>query len=85
MASRYAVLHKLEELMAAGDVARSAFVETIARLEAIGVPNHTLVTVMLTQMLPRMVHQNGPQWTAATLAKLACDISAGASPAGMTQ
>jgi hypothetical protein len=36
-------------------------------------------------MLPRMVHQNGPEWTAATLAKLARDIGTGAGPAGTTQ
>jgi len=65
--------------------ARAAFIDTIARLEADGIPTETLVTVMLTQMLPRMVHQNGPQWAAATLAKLAYDIWTGASPAGMTQ
>ena len=65
--------------------ARAAFIDTIARLEATGIPSQTLVTVMLTQMLPRMVHQNGAEWTAATLAKLARDIGAGASPAGTTQ
>jgi hypothetical protein len=65
--------------------AHAAFVDTIARLEATGVPDQTLVSVMLTQMLPRMVHQNGPEWTAATLAKLARDIGTGAGPAGTTQ
>jgi hypothetical protein len=65
--------------------ARTAVMETIARLETIGIPNETLVAVMLTQMLPRMVHQNGPVWTAAMLAKLAQDVSTGASPAGRRQ
>ncbi|HUN98686.1 MAG TPA: hypothetical protein VMU69_20935 [Bradyrhizobium sp.] len=65
--------------------ARAAFLALIVQLEAVGIPNETLVVVMLTQMLPRMVHQNGPEWTAATLAKLAHDIGAGASPAGMKQ
>ena len=60
----------------------AAFMKTIAQLEATGVPNQTLVTVMLTQMLPRMVHQSGPAWTAATLAKLARDIGAGVAPTG---
>ena len=65
--------------------ARTAFVKAIARLEAAGIPNETLVVVMLTQMLPRMVHENGPAWAAATLAKLANDIGVGASPAGRRQ
>jgi hypothetical protein len=65
--------------------ARSAFADIIARLEAAGIPTETLVIVMLTQMLPRMVHQNGPEWTAATLAKPASDIGAGASPDGLRQ
>jgi hypothetical protein len=40
---------------------------------------------MLTGMPPRMAHQNGPEWEAAMLAKLAHDIGGGASPAGMRQ
>jgi hypothetical protein len=40
--------------------ARAAFVDTIARVEATSVPDQTLVTVMLTQTLPRLVHQNVP-------------------------
>lgn len=65
--------------------ARTAVAETLARLETAGIPSETLVTVLLTQMLPRMVHQNGPAWTAGILAKLANDIGGGASPAGRTQ
>jgi hypothetical protein len=65
--------------------ARTALVEAISNLEAIGIPNETLVTVLLAEMLPRMVHQNGPAWAAATLAKLAHNIGAAASPAGIRQ
>jgi hypothetical protein len=65
--------------------ARSALVEAISNLEAIGIPNETLVTVMLAEMLPRMVRQNGPEWAATMLAKLARNIGAGASPAGIRQ
>jgi hypothetical protein len=65
--------------------ARAVFVDTIARLEAAGIPNETLFTVMLTQMLPRMVHQNGPAWAAATPVKLARDIGGGAYPADTRQ
>jgi hypothetical protein len=65
--------------------AREALRKTIARLETSGIPNETLVTVMLSEMLPRMVHQNGPAWAAAMLLKLAHNIGAGASPLGMRQ
>jgi hypothetical protein len=65
--------------------ARTALVEAITNMEAIGIPNETLLTVMLAEMLPRMVHQNGPEWAAAMLAKLAHNIGAGVSPAGMRQ
>jgi hypothetical protein len=65
--------------------ARASLVEALAGMEATGMPNETLVTVMLAEMLPRMVHQNGPEWAAAMLVKLARNIGAGASPAGMRQ
>jgi hypothetical protein len=65
--------------------ARRALAEALAAMEAAGMPNETLVTVMLAEMLPRMVHQNGPEWAAAMLAKLARNIGAGASPAGTRQ
>lgn len=67
------------------DEARQAFVRVIDRLQRKGVPNDTLVTVMLAEMLPRMVHQNGPEWAAATLAKIAQSLVAGLSPAGKQQ
>ena len=68
------------------DEARQAFVRVIDRLQRKGVPNDTLVTVMLAEMLPRMVHQNGPEWAAPTLGKLAPQILiAGVSPAGKRQ
>ncbi len=65
--------------------ARCALVEALTSMEATGMPNETLVTVMLAEMLPRMVHQNGPEWAAAMLVKLARNIGAGTSPAGMRQ
>jgi hypothetical protein len=65
--------------------ARSLMAEAISKLEAAGIPNETLVTVMLAEMLPRMVHQNGPAWAAAMLAKLAQNIGTGRSPAGSMQ
>jgi hypothetical protein len=65
--------------------ARSILTEALAKLEATGIPNETVVTVMLAEMLPRMVHQNGPAWAAAMLAKLAQNIGVGSSPAGTVQ
>jgi len=65
--------------------ARSLLVEAITNMESAGIPNDAIVTVMLAEMLPRMVHQNGPAWAAAMLAKLAHNIGAGASPSGAVQ
>lgn len=63
--------------------ARTALIEAITNMEATGIANETLITVMLAEMLPRMVHQNGPTRAAAMLAKLAHNIGAGASPSGL--
>lgn len=65
--------------------ARAAIADTIARLQDKGIPNDTLVTVMMAEMVPRMVYQNGPKWAAATLAKLAQSLSIGAAPNGLRQ
>jgi hypothetical protein len=65
--------------------ARRALAETLSGLEATGIPGETLVTVMMAEMLPRIVHLNGPEWTAVMLAKLARNIAAGVSPAGLRQ
>ena len=65
--------------------ARQALVRVIDRLQRKGVPNDTLVTVMLAEMLPRMVHGNGPEWAAATLGKIAQSLIAGASPVDKRQ
>lgn len=65
--------------------ARQAFVRTVDRLQRKGIQNDTLVAVMLAEMLPRMVHQNGPEWAAGTLTKLAQSLSVGVSPAGTRQ
>lgn len=65
--------------------AQEAFTRVISRLQRKGIPEETLVTVMLAEMLPRMVHHSGPARTAATLAKLAQSLSAGVSPPGKRQ
>ena len=51
--------------------------DAITRLEAAGVPDLTLVAVMLSEMIPRMVRENGLEWAAAVLTDLASNIRAG--------
>jgi hypothetical protein len=59
--------------------ARSILADAIASMEVAGISSETLVTVMLAEMLPRMVQQNGPVWAATMLAKLAQNIRAEAT------
>ena len=61
------------------DEARASLRDEIARLEASGVPDLTLVAVMLSEMIPRMVQENGAEWAAAVLTHLASNISSGAT------
>ena len=65
--------------------ARAALRDAIARIEASGISNETLITVMLSEMLPRMVHGCGPVWTSALLSKLAKSIGEGSAPDCMRQ
>jgi hypothetical protein len=67
------------------DEARSLLAEALAKMKGAGIPHDTIVTAMLAEMLPRMVHQNGPVWAATMLAKLALNICAGSSPSGSMQ
>lgn len=60
------------------DEARASMRDEIARLTAAGVPDLTLVAVMLTEMIPRMVHENQPEWAASVLTHLASNIRSGA-------
>ena len=60
------------------DEAHASMRDEIARLAAAGVPELTLVAVMLSEAIPRMVHENGPEWAAAVLTNLASNISPGA-------
>jgi hypothetical protein len=54
--------------------ARASLRDEIARLAAAGVPDLTLVAVMLTEMIPRMVRESGPEWAAEVLTHLASNI-----------
>lgn len=60
------------------DEARASIRDAIATLEASGVPDLTLAVVMLTEMIPRMIYENGPKWAAAVLTQLASNIRSGA-------
>jgi hypothetical protein len=59
------------------DEARASMRDEIARLVAAGVPDLTLVAVMLTEVIPRMVHENGSEWAASVLTHLASNIRSG--------
>jgi hypothetical protein len=61
------------------DEARASMRDEIARLATAGVPDLTLVAVMLGEAIPRMVHENGPEWAAAVLTNLASNVSSGAA------
>jgi len=65
--------------------ARSMLIETLVKMKSKGILNDTMVAVMLSEMLPRTVHQNGPLWAATMLAKPAQSIRDGDSPAGSMQ
>ena len=65
--------------------ARAVLADALAKMDSAGIPGETFVAVMLAEMLPRIVHQNGPAWASAMLAKLAHSIGGGASPAGSIQ
>jgi hypothetical protein len=65
--------------------ARVAVAHVLARLESEGIPAETLVMVMMAEALPRMVHQNGPEWAAAMMTRLAQSLAPDASPRGTRQ
>jgi hypothetical protein len=65
--------------------ARALLRESIARAEAAGVLPETIVTVLMSEMMPRMVETYGPIWVAAMLTKLAANIRAGVAPGRATQ
>jgi hypothetical protein len=46
-------------------------------MESIGIADGTAAAVMLSETLPRMAHERGPEWLAAMLAKLSQHIRAG--------
>jgi hypothetical protein len=69
-----------DELSAQFFDARGHIREAIARIEAAGIPSETLVAVLMSEMLPRMVRDRGPLWTATVLAELAHQIGGGTAP-----
>ena len=68
-----------------GEARVAAVAHVLARLESEGIPAETLVMVMMAEALPRMVHQNGPEWAAAMLTRLAYSLTPSASPGGTRQ
>jgi hypothetical protein len=42
----------------------------IERIERAGIPTETLHAALMSETLPRLIHQHGPLWVAAMLAQL---------------
>ena len=61
------------------DEARASLRDEIERLTASWVPDLTLVAVMSTEMIPRIVQEDGPEWAASVLSHLASNIRSGHS------
>jgi len=57
--------------------ARGILRQALARMDSIGIADGTAAAVMLSETLPRMAHERGPEWLAAMLAKLSQHIRAG--------
>jgi hypothetical protein len=89
--------HLRDEMLAASDdldelhfpprfrETRIALRAAIARMEADGIPNETLVAVMMSETIPRMVEERGPGWVATMLAKLAQSIGSAVPPSCLRQ
>ena len=52
--------HEIDHLPSRFEEARSVLGEALAKMEGAGIPNDTIVTAMLAEMLPHMAHQNDP-------------------------
>lgn len=61
--------------------ARAAIRKSLSRLGRGNVSDETLIAVLMSETLPRMMDLRGPAWTAALLVRLGQDIGAGI-PAG---
>jgi hypothetical protein len=51
------------------DEARDHIRAAIERVERAGIPTETLHAVLMSETLPRLIHEHGPLWVAATLAQ----------------
>ena len=66
-----------EQLPAGFGEARAHVRNAIKRAERDGILSETLGLALLSEALPRIVHEHGPAWTAEVLARLAQRIDAG--------
>ena len=66
-----------DELTAALPEARAHIRDAIRRAEREGISRDALAFALMSEALPRIVHEHGPAWAAEMLAKLAARISAG--------
>ena len=72
--SREELLHTPEEMDASVvpprfDEARDHIGLAIERIERAGIPAETLHAVLMSETLPRLIHEHGPLWVAAMLAQ----------------
>jgi hypothetical protein len=65
--------------------ARAAIARMLARLERQGMPADTLEAALVAELLPRLVHRNGPALAAIILGKLADSLRAAMRPEGRVQ
>jgi hypothetical protein len=65
------------ELAARFGEARAHICNAIRRAERDGISGDALAFALMSEALPRIVHEHGPAWAAEMLAKLADRIGAG--------
>jgi len=51
------------------DEARDHIRLAVERIERAGIPTETLHAVLMSETLPRLIHEHGPLWVAAMLAQ----------------
>lgn len=65
--------------------ARAVLREAIEIVERSGVPGDTLIAVLMSETLPRIIQSQGPVAAGALLAQLGRQITAGAAPGSAQQ
>jgi hypothetical protein len=64
---------------------RETIRKAIAEVERSGIADDTLIAVLMTETLPRMMTLHGPAWVAEVLVRLGQQIGAGTAPGSLRQ